>query len=221
MTEVRHPLFARFYHRMRSQEDQLGITDMRRALLAGLSGRVLEVGAGDGANFALYPPTVTGVDAVEPEPYLRTRAEQAAARAAVPIRVVDGVAEQLPFPDEAFDAVVSALVLCSVRDPECATGEMVRVLRPGGELRFLEHVRAGGGRLATAQRLLAPVQALFGGGCHPDRDTVGVLRDAGFEIETLRSFDFQPNPIARLSRPHVEGTAVRPVDRLAGPTDAR
>ena len=111
-----HPLFARIYTRVGGVADRAGAAEHRHRLLAGLSGRVIEVGAGHGLNFGHYPPTVEGVLAVEPEPYLRGRAAERARHSAVPIRVVAGVAEHLPAPEDAFDAAVASLVLCSVDD---------------------------------------------------------------------------------------------------------
>ena len=124
------------------------IGDHRRRLLTGLTGRVLEVGAGNGLNFPHYPATVTEVLAVEPEPYLRRLALAAARSAPVPVRVVAGTAEALPVPDGAVDAVVASLVLCTVAELDQALAEVGRVLRPGGTLRFYEHVRADDPRLA-------------------------------------------------------------------------
>src|SRR5215211_3173860 len=147
---VHHPLFARVYARVGHLLDA-EIADHRRRLLAGLTGQVLEVGAGNGLNFPHYPVTVTEVLAVEPEPYLRRLALAAARQAPVPIRVVDGTAEALPAPDGAVDAVVASLVLCTVADPDRALAEVDRVLRPGGRLRFYEHVRAEDPRLARWQ----------------------------------------------------------------------
>jgi SAM-dependent methyltransferase len=116
--------------------DAQGAAEHRRALLAGLTGPVLEVGAGNGRNFAHYPSTVTDVLAVEPEPYLRGLAQVAAGQAPVPVRVVDGTADALPTPDASMKAAVAALVLCSVPDQARALAELHQVLRPGGELRF-------------------------------------------------------------------------------------
>ena len=130
--------------------EQLGVAEHRRELLAGISGRVVEIGAGTGANFAHYPEGVREIVAVEPEPYLRARAATAATDVISPVRVVDAVADQLPFEDGSFDVAVSSLVLCSVADQPAALAELHRVLRPGGELRFYEHVRAGDGRLHQA-----------------------------------------------------------------------
>ena len=129
---VHHPLFARFYARLSvSAEPKIG--PLRDELLAGLSGRVIEIGAGNGLNFARYPGTVSEVVAIEPEHALRRLALEAALRAEVPVDVVPGAAEALPVKSEAFDAAVVSLVLCSVRDVRRSLSEVRRVLRPGGE----------------------------------------------------------------------------------------
>ena len=126
----------------------------RRELLSGLSGRVLEVGAGAGTNFEHYPPGVSEVIAVEPERFLRERARVAASRAAVAITVLDGVAEQLPVEDGCCDAAVASLMLCSVPDQAVALAELRRVLRPRGELRFYEHVLSHDPRIARTQHFV-------------------------------------------------------------------
>src|SRR5436309_557614 len=138
-SEVRNRFFSRMWVRMKDTDDQV---QYRRRNLAGLSGRVIEVGAGDGRNFALYPAEVSEVVAVEPEPYLREHAEAAAREAAIQVTVVAGVADRLPAEDASFDAAVASLVLCTVPDQPRALSELGRVLRPGGELRFFEHVHA-------------------------------------------------------------------------------
>jgi SAM-dependent methyltransferase len=203
---VHHPLFARVYARVGHLMDA-EIADHRRRLLAGLVGRVLEVGAGNGLNFPHYPATVTEVLAVEPEPYLRRQAVAAARRAPVPIRVVDGTAEALPAPDGAVDAVVASLVLCTVADPDRALAEVGRVLRPGGRLRFYEHVRATDPRLARWQDQLERPWGWLLGGCHPNRDTVAAITAAGLQIVQLNRFDLKAMP--PLARPHVLGVAER------------
>src|SRR4051812_30752916 len=125
-----HPFFARLWIKSSPKAEQRGVADHRDDLLAGLSGRVLELGAGNGLNFAHYPPEVTEVVAVEPEPTLRTAAEEAARDAPVPVRVVDGLADRLPVGDGEFDAAVASLVLCSVPDQADALVELRRVIRP-------------------------------------------------------------------------------------------
>jgi ubiquinone/menaquinone biosynthesis C-methylase UbiE len=203
---VRRPVFARCYARVAHLMDA-EIGDHRRRLLAGLTGRVLEVGAGHGLNFPHYPATVTEVLAVEPEPYLRRLALAAARQAPISIRVVDGTAEALPAPDRAVDAVVTSLVLCTVADPDQALAETRRVLRPGGRLRFYEHVRAQDPRLARWQDRLERPWGWLAGGCHPNRDTVATITAAGLQVVQLDRFDLQTMP--PLARPHVLGVAER------------
>jgi ubiquinone/menaquinone biosynthesis C-methylase UbiE len=183
------------------------IGDHRRRLLAGLTGRVIEVGAGNGLNFPHYPATVTGVLAVEPEPYLRRLALAAASQAPVPIRVVDGTAEALPAPDRTVDTVVASLVLCTVADLDQALAEARRVLRPGGTLRFYEHVRAEEPRLARWQDRLERPWGWLVGGCHPNRDMVAAVTAAGLRVVQLDRFDLRAMPA--LARPHVLGVAER------------
>jgi len=203
---VRHPVFARCYARVGHLMDA-EIGDHRKRLLAGLTGRVLEVGAGNGLNFSHYPATVTEVLAVEPEPYLRRLALAAARPAPVPIRVVDGTAEALPAPDAIFDTVVASLVLCTVADLDQALAEARRVLRPGGRLHFYEHVRAEDPRLARWQDRLERPWGWLVGGCHPNRDTMAAITAAGLQVVQLDRFDLKAMPM--LARPHVLGEAER------------
>ncbi|MEU2064019.1 class I SAM-dependent methyltransferase [Streptomyces sp. NPDC013455] len=185
---VRHPVFARYYARVSVSADaRLGMTALRERLLAGLSGRVIEIGAGNGLNFRHYPGTVAEVVAIEPEPLLRQLALEAALRCEVPVDVVPGTAEALPVKSEAFDAAVLSLVLCSVRDVERALGEVRRVLRPGGEVRFFEHGQGGGRMMTLTQRALDhTVWPVLAGGCHLSRRPVAALRDAGFRLGPQR-----------------------------------
>jgi len=207
---IHHPIFSRVLARL-SEASLAETQPYRQELLAGLSGRVIEVGAGTGINFAFYPASVTEVVAIEPEPYLRSLAVQAAMRAPFTIEVTAGVAERLPVEDASFDAGVVSLVLCSVRDPTQALSELFRVLRPGGELRFYEHVRANSHGLARLQRT---VDALFWprafGGCHTSRDTRAAIEEAGFVIESCREFPFKPCFLLAPVSPHILGTARRP-----------
>lgn len=150
---VHHPLFARLYLRMASGRKAHGEDEYRRRLLAGLSGRVIEVGAGNGLNFPFYPTAVDRVLAVEPEPLLREAATNSAAEAPVPVQVVDGVSGRLPADEGSLDAAAASLVLCSVPDQHRALEEFRRVIRPGGELHFYEHVVATRPMAARLQRL--------------------------------------------------------------------
>nr|MBA2528825.1 class I SAM-dependent methyltransferase [Euzebyales bacterium] len=182
---VSHPLFARCYDRLSRAIEERGAGEHRREVVAGLSGRVIEIGAGNGLNFAGYPAGVTEVVAVEPEPHLRAVARDAAASAPVAVALVDGVAQDLPYDDGEFDAGVASLVLCSVPDQRQALRELFRVIRPGGQLRFYEHVRSTDARLARLQRAADTVWPLFAGGCRTSRDTVAAIRAAGFQLDAL------------------------------------
>jgi ubiquinone/menaquinone biosynthesis C-methylase UbiE len=206
---VRHPIFVRVYEWLSGAEEESGEADHRRELLHGLSGRVIEVGAGNGLNFRHYPATVSEVVAVEPENYLRERAAERTAQAHVPVTLLDGLAEELPAEDGRFDAAVASLVLCSVPDQATALAEIRRVLRPGGELRFYEHVVAAGSGFARMQRMLGKVWPIVGGGCHPDRDTAAAIAAAGFEIDACRRFDFIPSPLVYPLKPKILGRAHR------------
>lgn len=187
---MNHPIFARFYSLVvaRGLERSQGVR-LRRRLLDGLAGSVVEVGAGGGANFRHYPDTVSRVVAIEPEPYLR---ERAAAVAGAGVEVFDGDAGTLPLPDASVDAVVFCLVLCSVPDAPAALAEAARVLRPGGELRLLEHVQAH--QPGMTRRFQAGLDAtvwphLFGG-CHCGRDIARLVEQAGFAFTELDRFSF-------------------------------
>lgn len=207
--ELQHPRFARAYLKIAEQSDRRGGAEHRHRLLAGLTGRVLEVGAGQGRNFPHYPDTISEVVALEPDDTLRAVAEQQAASVPVRVTVVAGEARHLPGRDGEFDAAVTSLVLCSVDDPAGALAELARVLRPGGELRFYEHVRSPRVWAARLQDAITPLWSRAGGGCHPNRDTEAAIRAAGFTVTDIDAFRFSPSPfIPKI--PHVLGTAVRP-----------
>jgi len=207
---VRHPIFARVYERLARTAEARGGAQHRRALLAGCGGLVIEVGAGSGANFAHYPTTVSEVIAVEPEPRLRERAQDAAARAPVRICVCDGHAGSLPSEAARFDVGIASLVLCTVPDQQRALAELFRAIRPGGELRFYEHVRAERPREARVQHLAdATLWPCLAGGCHLARDTLSGIERAGFEIERCERFAFSPAPYLPPA-PHILGVARRP-----------
>ncbi len=209
-THTNHPLFARFYERLSGLCASAGQDEHRRELLAGLQGNVIEVGAGNGLNFEFYPSEVERVLAVEPEPYLREKALGAAPGAAVPVEVVDGTAESLPAADGEFDAGVFALVLCSVPDQVTALTEMRRVIKPGGDLRFYEHVVSDKPGVRHLQRAIEPVWKRGGGGCHLTRDTAASIDRAGFKLTDWRELEFKPNFLATPVAKHILGRAVRP-----------
>jgi ubiquinone/menaquinone biosynthesis C-methylase UbiE len=211
MSADEHPLFARYLAWSAEWSESKGAADHRRRMLAGLSGRVIEVGVGSGINFRHYPSTVTEVVAVEPEPNLRSLATEAARDAPVPVRVVDGVAERLPADDASMDAGVAAGLLCSVPDAHAALLELARVIRPGGELRFYEHVVSRRPRFARLQGLLdATVWPRAFAGCHPNRDTEAAIAAAGFELGGYERFMFAATPTDLAVAPRILGSARRP-----------
>jgi ubiquinone/menaquinone biosynthesis C-methylase UbiE len=209
-TDIARPRFARMYLRSAASAEERGATDHRRRLLEGLSGTVVEIGAGHGLNFPVYPSEVTEVIAIEPEPTLRSKAETAADRADVPIRVLAGVADELPLEGESADAAVASLVLCSVPDQQRALAEIRRVLRPEGELRFYEHVipRCQPKRLILQVIDRSGLWPRIAGGCHPARDTTEAIMQAGFDIEQIERFGFSAQRFEPLI-PHILGTARR------------
>jgi ubiquinone/menaquinone biosynthesis C-methylase UbiE len=209
-TDLERPRFARMYIKAAKTAEQRGATEHRRRLLAGLSGTVLELGAGHGLNFPHYPTTVTDVIAIEPEPTLRAQATEAAGSAPVPVRVLAGVADDLPLDDASVDAAVASLVLCSVPDQDRALAELRRVLRPGGELRFYEHVipRCQPKRILLQAADHSGLWPRIAGGCHPARDTGAAIERAGFQVETNERIMFAASRLEP-SIPHILGVARR------------
>ncbi|HET7855587.1 MAG TPA: methyltransferase domain-containing protein [Gaiellaceae bacterium] len=201
-------LFARYLERRESQRPDPVHRELRRRLLSGLRGRVIEVGSGDGRSFEHYGPRVETVLAVEPDPIARVAALERAQSAAVAIDVVDGVAESLPVADGAFDAAVVMGVLCSVPEPRAALAELRRVLTAGGELRFWEHIRSEHVLFRGMQRAC---DALFWtralGGCETTRDTEAAIREAGFEIAALDRGFHSSSPATITCAPYILGVA--------------
>lgn len=183
-TTLDHPFFARMWTVMSAHETPL-MRRLRSENLAGLSGRVLEVGAGTGTNFAFYPDTVREVVALEPETRLAPKAREAAASAPVPVTVIESTIEALSDGEE-FDAVVCSLVLCSVEDPEAVLRQLNSVLKPGGELRYFEHVASSGWRGSLQRVADATMWPRIAGNCHTHRDTERAITGAGFSVEAAR-----------------------------------
>lgn len=179
-----HPLFARLWTLLSAHETPL-LQRLRAENLAGLSGRVLEVGAGTGTNFAHYPTSVRQVIALEPEVRLAPIAREAATIAPIPVTVIESTIETLP-DTEPFDAVVCSLVLCSVGDPHAVLRQLRAMLKPDGELRFFEHVASPGWRGGLQRLADATVWPRLAGNCHTHRDTEGAIRAAGFTVAATR-----------------------------------
>ncbi|MBR7836385.1 class I SAM-dependent methyltransferase [Actinospica durhamensis] len=228
----KHKVFASWYPGRAEAMDRAGFAEYRRRLLSGLTGHVLELGAGSGLNFAHYPAEVERVVAVEPEPTLRARAESTASELAAAramsastsaatsaatssggpqIEVVDAVAEDLSAYAGKFDAAVCSLVLCSVPDQRAALEQLATVLRPGGQIRLLEHVGAPGGVLAPVQRALdATIWPWIGAGCHCSRDVTSAVVLAGLKVTDAESFRFPAGRLTLPTSPHVLLTVVLP-----------
>jgi ubiquinone/menaquinone biosynthesis C-methylase UbiE len=200
-----HRWFAAVYDRLNARAERGPLGRARRELLADLSGDILEIGAGTGANFAHYPDSAR-VIALEPDPHMLRRARarlQALGRTNIDVR--GAPAELLPVDSAAFDAVVSTLVLCTVDDPARSLAEIRRVLRPGGRLLFIEHVRSEGAVAGRLQDLIRPIWSWGGAGCQVNRRTAETMRAAGFELSLAEG----EKPVPLL--PAIMGTArVRP-----------
>ncbi len=201
-----HPIFAALYDGLGAAAERGWMGRRRSRLLAGAAGSVLEIGGGTGANLRHYRDAGRVVVS-EPDPFMRGRLRRKLGRARVPVEVSESGAEDLPFRDGSFDAVVSTLVLCSVPNQEKALAEVRRVLRPGGWLLFIEHVR-GEGSVARVQDRVLPLWSRLFAGCHPNRDTLGSIQAAGFEVGKLDRF-VPPGPFTGLV-PHVQGEAFAP-----------
>jgi ubiquinone/menaquinone biosynthesis C-methylase UbiE len=185
MSKVWESIFSAMYDPLLWVGERAGMREQRATLLSQSRGRVLELGAGTGLNLPHYPEGLEELTLTEPADPMVSRLERRAERSGQDCKVVVASAERLPFEDDSFDTVVSTLVLCTVDDPRQTIDEIARVLRPGGQLLFLEHVRADSARLARWQdRLHRPWHA-FAAGCNANRPTVDLLRDSPLKVETV------------------------------------
>ncbi len=201
-------LFAAMYERALRATEEAGMADKRRRLLAEATGATLELGAGTGLNLSYYPASVTELVLTEPGPHMARRLREHVVRAPCPAEVVEAPAERLPHPDDSFDTVVATLVLCTIPDAPAALAEVARVLRPGGRLLFLEHVRSEDPDLARWQDRLAAPWRFVADGCNCNRDTLSALRASPLEV-----VDFGHDQIpkaAPIVRPLIAGSAVAP-----------
>jgi ubiquinone/menaquinone biosynthesis C-methylase UbiE len=205
-----HRFFAAIYDRLMAGTEDAGLRDMRAEVVGSARGDTLEVGAGTGANLDHYGDEVTALTMAEPDPFMtkRLRARiDSGGRQSRDVRVVEASAEDLPFPDDSFDTVVGTLVLCSVDDPSRASAEIARVLRPGGRLLYLEHVRSDEAKVARWQDRLERPWGWVAAGCHPNRPTGETLAQAGFALEEQERDELPKSP--PFVRPLIRGTAVR------------
>ena len=196
--------YAAIYDRITSGAERAGLSEDRHRLLAQAVGATIEIGAGTGLNLSHYPPAVTRLCLVEPDPNMRTRLRRRVG-GRDDVEIVDARAEALPFPDASFDTAVVTFALCSVADPDTALAEIARVMRPGGRLLFLEHVRDTDPEIARKQDHPGVLYSWMG--CHPNRDTLTAISQASFEVTTVRHGEVPKAP--RVERPMIVGTAAR------------
>ena len=201
-------ILAFLYNGLMKPMEDGGLAEWRRRLLSGVSGDVLEVGAGTGANLAQYPTAFSSLVLAEPDPFMRRRLERTAG-GRPEVTVIDASVDALPHADASFDTVVSTLVLCSVGDPDRALREIRRVLRPGGRFLFLEHVAAESEGRRRWQRRLEPLWRRMFGGCHLTRETGTSIEAAGLRIDELTREDL--NKALPVVRPTIRGVASVPV----------
>ena len=200
-------IFAAGYDKFMAGTEKAGLRDHRKKLLAPVRGRVLEIGGGTGANLPFYGPAVDELVIAEPEEPMARRLERKLADYSLPVRVVHAPAEDLPVEDASFDFVVSTLVLCTVEDPNRALREARRVLKPGGRLLFVEHVRSDNPKLARWQDRLNGLQNRIGHGCNCNRPTLELIKNQGFTITQLEHDRLPKAP--PIVRPLVVGAAER------------
>jgi SAM-dependent methyltransferase len=198
--------FSATYDRMMRGTEEAGLHDMRRETLAAASGRTIEIGSGTGANLGLYPEAVTELVLVEPGPHMAKQLRSRVREGRFDAEVVEAPAERLPFEDASFDTAVYTLVLCTVSDQATALAETARILKPGGRMLFIEHVRSGDPGAARWQDRLHGPWKLFADGCNCNRDTLAGIRAAGFIVDSPATGELQKAP--PLIRPIVRGSAV-------------
>ena len=213
MARASHPLFAAVYDAVTAPAERAGLADRRRRLLSEARGRVLEIGAGTGANLRHYPSSVDHLVALEPDPAMRERLLGRLEDAAPPVEVHEAGIEEAPFAPGSFDTVVSTVTLCTVPDLDAAVAAVGRVLRPDGRFLFLEHVRVPG-LPGLVQRAATPVWSRVAGGCHADRDVLGALRAGGFVVSSCDRFTIR-RAAGPLVAPAVQGVARFPARAAA------
>lgn len=179
--------FPAMYDRMVKGTEDAGFRETRRSVLSEARGRTIELGAGTGVNEPLYPPEVTELILVEPDPHMARRMRGKLAESGSKAEMVEAPAEKLPFEDSSFDTAVFTLVLCTIPDPAAALAEAARVLKPGGRVLFLEHVRSEDPGLARWQDRLEKPWRFVGDGCHCNRETLATIEASPFTVEQVEN----------------------------------
>jgi ubiquinone/menaquinone biosynthesis C-methylase UbiE len=197
--------FTAFYDRAMKSTEEAGMREIRREALAEANGRTIDIGAGTGLNVVLFPPEVSELVLAEPDPHMLKKLRAKLAESGREASVVPAPAEKLPFEDDSFDTAVFTLVLCTVPDPKAALAEAARVLRPGGKLLFVEHVRSEEPGLARWQDRLEGPWRFLGDGCHCNRDTVATIEASPFTLEHVNRETLPKAP--PIVRPLVHGRA--------------
>jgi ubiquinone/menaquinone biosynthesis C-methylase UbiE len=213
---IRARMFAITYDRNMARVEKAGLRALRQSLLAAATGHVLEIGGGTGANLAIYGPEVESLTVTEPETPMVRRLERRIREHASLAKVLRAPAEDLPFEDDTFDVAVSTLVLCGVSDQPRALRQVRRVLRPGGQLLFIEHVRSDDARLARRQDRMNPVNRLMAC-CDCNRPTLTSIQEAGFTVTQVEHLTWQKVP--SFASPLIVGSAAAPVGAVSA--DAR
>ena len=202
---IRRRLFAALYDRVSKGSEEAGLREQRRLLLEDAAGATLEIGAGTGLNLEHYPEAVTRLVLTEPDEHMRRRLVRRVSEVRPSAEIVDAGVEGLPFPDGSFDTVVVTFVLCSVPEQKAALAEVTRVLKPGGRLLFLEHVRSDDEKLAKWQDRVRPLYNVVG--CNPNRDTLAAIEASALAVETVKHGEVPKAP--KVERPLIVGTARR------------
>lgn len=198
--------YAGTYDLFNGPAERAGLREQRHDLLTQATGATIEIGAGTGLNLPHYPPAVTRLALIEPDPHMSRRLRRRAARSGRDAEIGSATADRLPFPDASFDTAVVTFTLCSIPDVQVALREITRVLAPGGRLLFLEHVRSADPHIAAKQDKAPFPYPLIG--CHPNRDTLREIKASPLAVESVRAGELPKTP--EIERPMIMGTARRP-----------
>ncbi len=198
--------YAGTYDLFNGPAERAGLREQRHDLLTQATGATIEIGAGTGLNLPHYPPAVTRLALIEPDPHMSRRLRRRAVRSGRDAEIGSATADRLPFPDASFDTAVVTFTLCSVPDEQVALREITRVLAPGGRLLFLEHVRSADPHIAAKQDKAPFPYPLIG--CHPNRDTLREIKASPLAVESVRAGELPKAP--KIERPMIVGTARRP-----------